>query len=162
MDLGEGMELWLGLFQSAVLGRTSLYLNVDVAHKAFPSAMSLLDYLKSFDRNGVLPTRLTDWQSQQLNEFLKMLSVEYRLPGAAPKTFGFNGLKAGAKAATFVDAAGVKMSVFEYFKRDKNITLRYPGKSSQFNHPVFSFKSFPVQICHACTWVRKRETSTYP
>lgn len=27
MDLGEGMELWLGLFQSAILGRKQLYMN---------------------------------------------------------------------------------------------------------------------------------------
>lgn len=79
LQLGDGMELWLGLFQSAVLGRRSLYLNVDVAHKAFPSAIPVLDVLASFDRDGRPPAKLTEWQSKQLHEYLKMLSIGYRI-----------------------------------------------------------------------------------
>lgn len=130
--LGEGMELWYGLFQSAVLGRQSLYLNVDVAHKAFPSAIPILDFLKSFDRDGRIPARLNPYQENQLNDYLKMLTISYQSnPREAPKTFGYNGLviregKAqGANNAVFV-ADGTKMTVQQYFKDVKKINLQYP------------------------------------
>jgi eukaryotic translation initiation factor 2C len=128
IDLTEGMELWLGLFQSAVLGRKSLYLNVDVAHKAFPSSMSLLSVLASFDRNGQIPERLNHFQEEQLNNYLKMLSISYRPVRDQPlKTFGFNGLVKPANQAQFVDEDGTKMTVQQYFQQKKNIQLRYPN-----------------------------------
>lgn len=128
LSLGEGMELWLGLFQSAVLGRSSLYLNVDVAHKAFPSAISIIEYLKSFDRDNKVPPILKTWQEQQLHEYLKMLSISYRSkPTEAAKTFGYNGLVASAAKATFVDADGTKMTVQDYFEKKKKIRLQFPN-----------------------------------
>lgn len=127
IDLTEGMELWLGLFQSAVLGRRSLYLNVDVAHKAFPSAISVLEVLKSFERDGRIPNILNKWQEDQLSTYLKMLSIAYRPSRDQPlKTFGFNGLVKPASQAVFVDEDGTKMTVQQYFQRKKNIQLRYP------------------------------------
>ncbi|XP_014218616.1 protein argonaute-4 isoform X2 [Copidosoma floridanum] len=44
--LGSGMDLWVGLFQSAVLGWKP-FLNVDVAHKAFPKSQNVIDLMKS-------------------------------------------------------------------------------------------------------------------
>ncbi|XP_031786529.1 protein argonaute-2 [Nasonia vitripennis] len=46
MSLGGGMDLWVGLFQSAVLGWKP-YFNVDVAHKSFPKPQSVLDLMKT-------------------------------------------------------------------------------------------------------------------
>lgn len=127
IDLTEGLELWLGLFQSAVLGRRSLYLNVDVAHKAFPSAISVLDVLASFERDGRVPSRLNKWQEDQLNNYLKMLSIAYRPnPNQPAKTFGYNGIVQPANRAVFVDEDGKKMTVEQYFQQKKNIRLRYP------------------------------------
>lgn len=131
-DLGEGMELWLGLFQSAVLGRRSLYLNVDAAHKAFPSAIPILDILASFTRDKRRPEQLDYNLENKLNEYLRMLTIEYQ-PGAdPPKTFGYNGLVPNdngrgfksARSAIFV-SNGEHMSIQEYFRR-KGITLSYP------------------------------------
>lgn len=127
IELGEGMELWLGLFQSAILGRRSLYLNVDVAHKAFPSAIPILNVLASFDRNGQIPASLADRTQAQLHEYLKMLTIGYRPPQAPVKTYGYNGLVASAAKATFVDADGKKMTVQQYFENVKGIRLRYPN-----------------------------------
>lgn len=126
IDLGEGMELWLGLFQSAILGRRSLFLNVDVAHKAFPSAVSLLQFLAALNY-GKVPTTLDDRQQRQLNEYLKMLTISYRPNSHEPaKTYGYNALVQSARKATFVDADGVKMTVLEYFERKKRVRLQYP------------------------------------
>lgn len=127
IDLKEGMELWLGLFQSAILGRQSMYLNVDVAHKAFPSAVPILDVLKTFCRDGRVPDRLDQRTESQLKAYLKMLTIGYRpSPNLPMKTFGFNDLVKSAREALFVDDSGNKMSVMEYFQRVKNIRLRFP------------------------------------
>ncbi|CRK93503.1 CLUMA_CG007039, isoform A [Clunio marinus] len=125
--LGNGLELWLGLFQSAVLGRDALYLNVDVAHKAFPSSMLLIDLIRSFDRNNQLPRYFDDRLIRQLTEFLKMLSVGYRPNRNQPgKTYGFNALKGPANRETFVDESGIKMTVEQYFRMKKGIKLQFP------------------------------------
>lgn len=148
VDLGEGMELWLGLFQSAVLGRKSLYLNVDVAHKAFPSAIPVLDVLASFDRDRRIPSKLTEWQEKQLNEYLKMLSIGYRTdPNQPYKTFGYNGLKPSARDALFVDSDGTKMSVLQYFERKKNIKLRYPELPCLWVGSKVRNVYLPLELC---------------
>lgn len=146
--LGEGMEMWLGLFQSAVLGRAALYLNVDVAHKAFPSAIPVLDVLASFDRYGKVPTKLENWQQKQLIDFMKLLSVGYRLnPNEPIKTFGFNGLAAPARTATFVDDKGTKMTVMDYFQRVKNYKLRFPDLPTLHVGSKIRNIYLPIELC---------------
>lgn len=49
--LGDHYELWLGLFQSVVLGE-GLFLNVDVCHKAFPKRYAnLIDLLRDMEND---------------------------------------------------------------------------------------------------------------
>ena len=148
-SLGEGMELWLGLFQSAVLGRESLYLNVDVAHKAFPEAISLMDVLASFDRDGRVPPSLDRITETKLNEYLKMLSIGYKgATGNDPtKTFGYNSLKEPSNRQTFVDQSGAKMTVEQYF-RTKNVTLRFPGLPCIHVGSKIRNVYLPVELCH--------------
>ncbi|KAJ8673622.1 hypothetical protein QAD02_004884 [Eretmocerus hayati] len=46
--LGGGMELYQGLYQSALFGwGYQVYLNVDVAHKGFPKSQSVLETIKN-------------------------------------------------------------------------------------------------------------------
>lgn len=151
MDLGEGMELWLGLFQSAVLGRQSLYLNVDVAHKAFPSAISVYDVVATLfkdNRSGNVPTQLNDWQKTTLHEYLKMLSIAYRVrPNEPAKTFGYNGLKESPRQARFVDEKGVNMTVLEYFERVKNTRLRFPDLPCLHVGSKIRNVYLPLELC---------------
>lgn len=148
-DLGEGMELWYGLFQSAILGRRSLYLNVDVAHKAFPSAISVLDVLASFDRNGRPPAQLDIRQKQTLHDYLKMLSVGYQItPRDQVKTYGYNGLVDTPSKATFVDSDGQKMTVLDYFQRKKGISLRFPDLPCLHVGSKIRNIYLPLELCH--------------
>lgn len=128
-DLGDGMELWLGLFQSAILGRAKIYLNVDVLHKAFPSSLPVVDLLRTTDRTGRVsdvPTYLDDRGVAKLNEFLQMLSIGYRLnPNEPYKTYGFNGVGEPASRARF-EHNGNQITVQQYFEREKKIRLRFP------------------------------------
>lgn len=110
LSLDEGMELWYGLFQSAILGRKALYLNVDVSHKAFPSQLCLLDLLASFDRQGRVPRSLERYQAQQFEDALKMLELIYKLPGdKVGKLWRFNKLVGSARSQTFTTESGKKM-----------------------------------------------------
>lgn len=109
LDLTEGMELWYGLFQSAILGRKALYLNVDVSHKAFPSQLKLLDLLATFCR-GRVPATMDRYQMSQLEDALKMLELIYKLPGdQVGKVWRFNKLVGSARNETFMTESGKKM-----------------------------------------------------
>lgn len=148
IDLTEGMELWYGLFQSAVLGRKSLYLNVDVAHKAFPSAISIIDVIKSFNRDGSVPASLDKRTEEQLNAYLKMLTIGYRPSRSEPvKTFGYNGLVKSACEAVFVDDDGKKMTVQQYFETKKNIRLRFPHLPCLHVGSRVRYIYLPLELC---------------
>ena len=148
-SLGVGMELYLGLFQSAVLGCGSLYLNIDVAHIAFPEATSLMDVLASFSRDGRVPPSLDCNLEMKLNEYLKMLSIGYK--GASGKDpimiFGYNGLKEPSNRQTFVDKRGIRMTVEQYFL-SKGVTLRFPGLPCIHVGSKIRHVYLPVELCH--------------
>lgn len=72
--LGDGMSLYKGFYLSAILGWKP-FLNVDVAHKAFPQHGSVLKILEQFkDRRG--NTNFPDFERH-----MKNVKVEYIIPG---------------------------------------------------------------------------------
>lgn len=156
LDLGDGMELYYGLFQSAILGRSSIYLNVDVLHKAFPSSIHLLDYIQYYlvtNREDKFPVRLNSYQFDNLDSYLKMLSIQYQVNRNDPiKTYGFNKLIQPDKA-TFTDENGRHMHVADYFANVKRIKLRYPnlpylwiGSKTRNQYVPIEFCSIPAGI----------------
>lgn len=74
VNLGGGMHLYRGMYQSAILGWRP-FLNVDVANKAFPSASNIIDLIREFggDPQGQLPYYVTE----KLQKHLKTLRVNY-------------------------------------------------------------------------------------
>ena len=109
------------------MGRSGLYLNVDILHKAFPSSMPLLDFVSSLTRDGRIPRDLDGRQMFSLESHLKMLSIGYRLsPNDPVKTYGFNRL-IKPNEATFKDENNRTMTVADYFRMKKGINLRYPN-----------------------------------
>lgn len=127
-DLGDYFELWLGLFQSTVLGYQP-YLNVDIAHKAFPkryaSLVNLVDDIKKESRN------VRDDRSlhEELRKHLKGLDLVYITPGNAnkKKIYKFLDLDKKPSEVYFKDDQnnGRKVSVAEYF-RERNFDIRRP------------------------------------
>ncbi|CAH1728334.1 unnamed protein product [Chironomus riparius] len=149
-DLGDGMELWLGLFQSAILGRAKIYLNVDVLHKAFPSALPVVDLLRTTDRDGRIsdiPHSLDQRGRDRLEEFLQMLSVGYRLNRNEPyKTYGFNGLGDEASKAKF-EHNGKQITVQQYFENEKKIRLRFPNLPVLWVGSKVKKTYLPIEFC---------------
>lgn len=122
--LGDFFELWLGLFQSTVLG-AQIYLNVDVAHKAFPERYSsLLDLLKQIQQE-----RRTDERHAiaDMEQHLSGLDVIYKTPGNAGnmRVYKFMGLVGTPSQERFKDMNGRELTVAAYFQ-EQNFPITRP------------------------------------
>lgn len=124
VDLGDGYELWHGLFQSAILGDRA-YLNVDVAHKGFPSEVSIIDIIKGFRYDNNPDREMSESSIRNLTERLKGLNIIYQLPSTGRSLYRFNGLKGSSRTQTFFMEDKTEMTVEKYFAT-KNIKLKYP------------------------------------
>lgn len=123
-DLGDCYELWTGIFQSTVLG-SKPYLNVDIAHKAFPSPMNIIDVVKTF-RNGDPTRELDRYAENDLRTILKGLTISYGLPGVPIKNYKFNDLKLPPGKLKFKTEERVEMTITQYMQSRK-YTIRYPN-----------------------------------
>lgn len=102
-------------------------MNVDVLHKAVPSSVHLLDYIKVYNENKRIPDKLNEENKKKLNSFLKMLTIGYRLNPIDPlKTYSFNGVKDSASKATF-ECNEKSITVKDYFEKERKIKLKFPN-----------------------------------
>ncbi|OXU25990.1 hypothetical protein TSAR_010814 [Trichomalopsis sarcophagae] len=155
MSLGGGMDLWVGLFQSAVLGWKP-YLNIDVAHKGFPKPQSVLDLMKTicgcddqdqggrqqygrqqgYGRQGgygqqqgpaTLSADLIQRKREEIRKFLKGLKVTIEIPGqpTSRRTQRVNDLVKPPRDNIF-EHNGHNVTVEHYYKIEKKYTIKYP------------------------------------
>nr|QUP51772.1 Ago2b [Locusta migratoria] len=154
IPLGNGMHMWLGFYQSVILGWKP-FLNVDVAHKGFPApkdVKSIMEEVLGSQYNPFNPDReLNKDQEADLSSFLKGLKVEYKLPNqsASKRTYRVNSAKSSALRLEFKLDDGRQTTVAEYFRTEKNYKLKYPklpclhvGSPNRAN-PIF----LPVELC---------------
>ncbi|XP_031339668.1 protein argonaute-2-like isoform X1 [Photinus pyralis] len=128
IDLGEGMEMYNGVYQSAVLGWKP-FLNVDVSHKAFPKMMHVLDMVQEVCGSYYQLTQpLVHQNHDAVNRFMKMLKVVYMIPNQpnSRRIMRVNELDSPAKDARFRNEQNVEMTVADYFAKVKQVPLRYP------------------------------------
>lgn len=126
--LGDFYELWLGLFQSVVLGKVP-FLNVDVNHKAFPkrydNLVQLLDDMEQDMRTRIDKTRPLDrFILSALEKHLRGLEICYRAPGSS-KIYKFMALTDDAATERFTTENGEQKTILQYF-RDTNRNIQYP------------------------------------
>lgn len=150
VDVGANHELWYGLHQSLIIG-SKLFLNVDVAHKAFPSGVPILKVVGDLARRSwkdppSVPNYFDEEMASKFNHFLKGLEVSYTGPSAVQKVFKYNGLKGPASQQTFTSNDGTKMTVAAYFAQ-QGYRLKHP------NLPVMHVGStvrnifLPMELC---------------
>lgn len=98
INLPDNYQLWIGLFQSFVLG-TNPYLNVDVTHKAFPAPIALDQLYEQ-----------CKYDARQLYALLKGLMLVYKSPfnSGTPTTYKFNKVKGAADKEKFTDKTNGK------------------------------------------------------
>lgn len=130
-NLGDFYELWTGLFQSTVLGSIP-YVNVDVAHKAFPQAIDIVPLIEGMYRDnryarGDINSPLDRSVADQLQQHLRGLRIIYKMPGgdASEKGYKFMGL-GNIPGAEMFTSDGKKLSVLEYFK-SRNYNIKFPN-----------------------------------
>ncbi len=123
--LGDNYELWTGLYQATVLGGRP-YLNVDIAHKAFPMEMKIIDCL---DQKVDLRRELLPQYQRNLQSHLNGLMIKYAIPGhdASARTFKFFGLASNSKNQKFKsDQDKKEYTIEQYFQTVRNVRIQYP------------------------------------
>ncbi|CAH2076758.1 unnamed protein product, partial [Iphiclides podalirius] len=158
IDLGDGLEMWTGLFQSAIFTSMS-FINIDVAHKGFPKKQSMIDALvndfrldphRSFEQQ-----RQQMWAIEKFNEFIKGLRV-LAVIGADTSTKGHkreficNGVVDPPHKLKFPmtgpDGRQTTMTVADYFKKEKNYTLKFPNLNCMWVGPRNKNIYFPMEL----------------
>nr|UYS55134.1 argonaute 2 [Diatraea saccharalis] len=152
IDLGDGLEMWTGLFQSAIF-TTMPFVNIDVAHKGFPRQQPLIEALKRDFRLD--PAKALESQRgraiESFQSFLKGLRVVATIGGdksnkGQRREFIVNSLVGPATRERFSyedpnTGAKQSMTVAEYFIRIRGARLQYPDQN--------------------CVWVGPREKTIY-
>lgn len=125
VHLGEGMGLYQGFYLSSILGWKP-FLNVDVAHKAFPIGFTFVELVDEFFKTT--PDKVDLRKLSPLEKHLKELKVEYCLPGpkSAKRQYKVNGFKESPIKAKFIKDDGTVTTVVEYFAKEKRYTIKYP------------------------------------
>ncbi|XP_043502637.1 protein argonaute-2-like [Polistes fuscatus] len=129
-DLTGGMEAWTGQFQSAILGWKPL-LNIDVAHKGFPTSQNVIDVIKQFCSNcdGNISPKIISLNQKKINIYLDKLKVHYEIPNVptSRRTHIARGLiDESPKTCRFSRSDGTSCTVEEYFRYDKRYIIKYP------------------------------------
>lgn len=124
VDLGDNFDLWTGLFQSTVLGAIP-YLNVDIAHKAFPRPIPMLDLLSSMRCD---PNRQIDPRSlEALRTHMRGLRISYVVPGH-PKTlksYKFNDFRDPPSQHKFKNDKEQMVTITAYMQTTYGVKLRF-------------------------------------
>ncbi|XP_049822129.1 protein argonaute-2-like isoform X2 [Aethina tumida] len=131
LDLGNGLEMYQGFYQSAIRGG-KLLLNVDVAHKGFPKEQPVMDAIVEVCGSRYQQVDLTrELRRDQyviLEKYLRTLRVVYQIPGqpSTKRVYGVNGLSDPACRNSFKHN-GVSMTIQNYFKTERRYILKYPN-----------------------------------
>ncbi|KAG8942123.1 hypothetical protein FRC00_011997, partial [Tulasnella sp. 408] len=135
-DMGRGVELWRGYFQSVRPAIGRMMINLDISSAAFYKSGSLiklcLEYLgrsPESDPTSVLTaTRFDQRTKRDLLKFIRTLKVRTRRNGTETAERGIKDLSdKGADALMFKKEDGGLTSVQAYFSQTTGRQLRYPG-----------------------------------
>nr|CAD7401725.1 unnamed protein product [Timema poppensis] len=128
ISLGDGLEMWYGFFQSAILGWKP-FINIDVAHKGFPVAQNVVSLMAELCKCSQqdLTRNLRPYNQEDINKYLKGLKVDYVLPNqpSSKRCYRVNKLVGTANKTTF-SFDGRTITVAEYFLKEKRLKLDYP------------------------------------
>uniref|UniRef100_A0A1A9VF83 Uncharacterized protein n=1 Tax=Glossina austeni TaxID=7395 RepID=A0A1A9VF83_GLOAU len=146
-DLGDGYEMYTGIYQAAILGEVPL-LNVDISHKSFPKTQSIIQYLKEcgIDTNRTIE----DYRMKKtILQFLKGIDVVYAPPasfGALPKKKKVLDIGDAPAKTFFTLDDGTKMNVKDYFA-SKGCILQYPYLNCITSGSTTKKIALPMEFC---------------
>lgn len=130
-------------------------MNVDIAHKAFPKEISVLELINEIGRGGRdrrepdLNRDLEYSIKNALSDHLKGLQIKYQLAGnnATVIVRKFVDLDESAERCKFKREDGAMVSVQQHFRERNNYNIRYPKLPCiKIGNTVRSY-SFPAELC---------------
>ncbi|XP_073982240.1 protein argonaute-2-like isoform X3 [Rhodnius prolixus] len=152
IQLGGGLDLWYGFYQSAILGWKP-FLNIDVAHKGFPTAKNCIEILKDLSeqvRSQLDPNYEPDRRAlNDFKSFIKNLRIAYEIQKGGSKqkrTYKVLDLSTCPRNNRFKTDSG-PVTVEEYFRREYNYRINYPLvpciECGSKEKPI----SLPMELC---------------
>ncbi|XP_045534448.1 protein argonaute-2-like [Papilio machaon] len=157
VDLGYGLEMWTGLFQSAIF-TSKPYINIDVAHKGFPKHQSMIQAFTNdfrLDPNRSLEQQRNPRSVELFHEYVKGLRVTAVIGADTSvkgqrREFICNRVVDPPGRLQFTmthpDGRQEKVSVLEYFRRDKKYRLKYPELNCLWVGPANKSLYFPMEL----------------
>ncbi|KAI0335424.1 argonaute-like protein [Cubamyces sp. BRFM 1775] len=131
-DIGSGIVLWRGYFQSVRPAIGRMLINVDISTGAMYKPGPLIDIAMEVLGPKQVSQLATDARTRvKLQRFLSGVRIVVDVPGQPrtgrrPPRVVKRLTPAGAQDLKFTNREGKTMSVAEYFKQVHNYTLRYP------------------------------------
>lgn len=147
-DLGDGYEALVGLYQTFVLGDKP-FVNVDVSHKSFPKAMSMIEYLERFEIMSKITSTTRLNNTYRIIQFIKGINIVYEPPkcfGSAPRAYKVNGLSLQSASDQKFEMEGKTLTVNDYF-RSRNYNLKFPQLPCLHVGPPAKNIYLPIELC---------------
>lgn len=155
IDLGEGMEMYNGFYQSTIRGWQP-FLNVDVAHKAFPKSIAVTEILIEILDSRYVPfgrreleKPLDSRQKDTFQKYMRQIRVMYQIPGnpSSKRIFRVNGIGNSAREKTFKLDDGRQMTIEQYFATEKRYKLQYPFLPTLWVGSLQREILIPLELC---------------
>jgi len=131
-NIGGGMELWRGYFQSIRPSKNRMYVNIDIAtgimYRSGPLIELFMEFFKQNSPSAFSPKRgFPDRDRLRLQKFISNMRVMTKHTGQ-DRTIVIKKLSnTGASDTMFTMRDSSRpISVADYFKKHANIPLKYP------------------------------------
>ncbi|KAF7351067.1 Argonaute-like protein [Mycena sanguinolenta] len=153
-DIGAGLELWRGYFQSVRPGIGKMLINVDIStgtmYKKGPLLRLCLEYIKKDHPNALSPlSGFPDRERLRLQRFISGIRIltthvgpdgqKHTTPRVLKKLS-----QAGANRLSFSMRDGTSMTVADYFRQTLNKPLQFPDVICA---EVGSGALIPLELC---------------
>ncbi|XP_066906251.1 protein argonaute-2 isoform X1 [Halyomorpha halys] len=154
IDLGFGLDLWYGFFQSAVIGWKP-YVNIDVAHKGFPAADNCVDAMRKFIRGDVGDPhyQFKGFERESYLQYIRDLKIVYEIPAKSVKrTYKVSNITACPRENRFEFTdketnRKIETTVERYFLTQYGIKLKYPHLPCLTVGTREKPVSLPMELC---------------
>jgi eukaryotic translation initiation factor 2C len=150
-DIGSGIQLWRGYFQSVRPGIGQMLINIDISTATMYKSGRLLDVCLEFLRknNPSALTNVPDREFMKLNKFISGVRIITKTPGEttarSPVARVVKRLtRNSARREEFTLREGGKSSVADYFHKTFNRPLQFPDI---FCAEVGSGAKIPLELC---------------
>ncbi|KAI3984640.1 hypothetical protein MKX01_004003, partial [Papaver californicum] len=145
-DIGDGLEVWKGYYQSIRPTQMGLSLNIDVSATSFYQSVNVIDYVMKLLNLRDTQRPLSDMDRNKIKRALKGVRVELtHREGNRQKISGITSQP--TDQLMFPVGDGTNESVFRYFQHKYGIRLKFPHwpclQAGSDARPAY----LPMEVC---------------